>query len=979
MDPYHNLEDKVQSKAAFIDAAMVKEIPSLFDQRKWLGRIMSWVMQDERFKVRLFRFIDVLPSLKSDEMVLRLLNEYFSEELDAPLIIRHGIERIAKGTVPAFAAARIARSGVETLASQFIAGRNPGDALAVIEALMKKSISCSIDLLGEVVLSEREAGAYAARYLDLLDTVHDKLLIQEEIRAAGLNPGAGISLKISSFYSQLDPVDWEGSVEKTKNALIPIFEKAARKGIGVTLDMEHYLFKDLTIAVFKNVLEELRDFPFAGITLQTYLKGSRDDLLDLIGWAGEKKKRITIRLVKGAYWDHEIIVNRQKGWPIPVFQRKEDTDRNFEDLTSLLLENAGIVYPAIATHNLRSLSHAAAVAELLGLDSEGFEFQFLNGMAVPLRNALRGLDYRVTVYTPVGEFIPGMAYLIRRLLENTANESFLRKSLFEKRSFGELMRSPGQVGNGPSNEKTEKDFPFRNEPPLDFSKAVNREKMRYALGKVKKEFGRKYSLSVGGREIRTESEMLSLNPAAPDQVVGRVSSASEKIAGEAVSEARKAWATWRMTSPDHRAIILLRAAHEIRKKRLELAALQVYEVGKTWREADGDVSEAVDYCEYYSRQMKELGTARRLGDYPGETNEYFYEPRGVGVVISPWNFPLAIPMGMVSAGLVTGNCVIFKPSGLSPVTGWNLVSAFHSAGLPEGVLQFLPGPGGEVGEYLVSHPDIDFIAFTGSKDVGLRIIRLAGETVPGQRNVKKVVAEMGGKNAVIIDDTADLDEAVRGVLESALGYQGQKCSACSRTIIVGGMFGEFVDRLKQAMESILIGPTEDPANFMGPVIDKAALEKIMRYKETGKKEGKTVLIREVQRQGYYVGPSIFSDIDPGSPVAQDEIFGPILVVMRAEDIDKALEMANGTPYALTGGLYSRSPANIRKVKSEFRAGNLYINRPITGALVGRQPFGGYGLSGVGSKAGGPDYLLQFMNPKSSSENTSRKGFAPGVM
>jgi RHH-type proline utilization regulon transcriptional repressor/proline dehydrogenase/delta 1-pyrroline-5-carboxylate dehydrogenase len=307
------------------------------------------------------------------------------------------------------------------------------------------------------------------------------------------------------------------------------------------------------------------------------------------------------------------------------------------------------------------------------------------------------------------------------------------------------------------------------------------------------------------------------------------------------------------------------------------------------------------------------------------------------------------------------------------------MSVFHSAGIPEGVLQFLPGPGDEVGEYLVSHPDIDFIAFTGSKDVGLGIVRLAGETVPGQRNVKKVVAEMGGKNAIIIDETADLDEAVKGVLESALEYQGQKCSACSRAIIVGDVFDGFVGRLKEAMESIQIGPAEDPANFMGPVIDRAALEKILRYREMGRNEGRTVLIREAHGQGYYVGPSIFSDISPDSPIAQEEIFGPVLVVIRAKDIDEALGIANGTPYALTGGLYSRSPANIRKVKSEFRAGNLYINRSITGALVGRQPFGGYGLSGVGSKAGGPDYLLQFMNPKSTSENTIRKGFAPGVM
>jgi RHH-type proline utilization regulon transcriptional repressor/proline dehydrogenase/delta 1-pyrroline-5-carboxylate dehydrogenase len=330
---------------------------------------------------------------------------------------------------------------------------------------------------------------------------------------------------------------------------------------------------------------------------------------------------------------------------------------------------------------------------------------------------------------------------------------------------------------------------------------------------------------------------------------------------------------------------------------------------------------------------------------------------------------------MVSAAVVSGNCVIFKPSGLTPVTAWRLVEVFKNAGLPGGVLQYLPGPGEEVGEYLVSHPAIDFIAFTGSKDVGLRIITLAGETHAGQRNVKRVIAEMGGKNAIIVDETADLDEAVKGVLESALVYQGQKCSACSRAVVVGDVFDEFCLRLREAMESIKIGPPEEPGIYMGPVIDKGALGKVERYIEIAKDEGRALLVRRSEGQGYFIGPAVFTEVKPHSRIAQEEIFGPLLAVMRAGDIDEAIGVANSTSYALTGGIFSRSPRNIRKAKAEFRVGNLYINRKITGALVGRQPFGGFGMSGVGAKAGGPDYLLQFMNPKSISENTLRRGFA----
>ena len=342
--------------------------------------------------------------------------------------------------------------------------------------------------------------------------------------------------------------------------------------------------------------------------------------------------------------------------------------------------------------------------------------------------------------------------------------------------------------------------------------------------------------------------------------------ADSRDADTAISGARRSWISWRNTPPEERSAFLFAAAEEMRKRRFELAALEVYEVGKTWKDADADVAEAIDYLEYYGREMLRLGNPRLLGNYPGEQNEYLYEPRGIGVVISPWNFPLAIATGMVSAGIVTGNCVIFKPSGLSPICGWKLAEVFRTVGLPSGVLQFVPGPGAEVGEYLVSHPDVDFIAFTGSKDVGLRIVRLAAETHPGQRNVKKVVAEMGGKNAIIIDETADLDDAVKGVLESALGFQGQKCSAASRVIVLEEVFDEFGRRLKDAMESVEIGPPEEPRNFMGPVVDEAALTKIRNYVDLGKKEGTPALVREVDdQQGYFIGPAIIVDAKPRFP------------------------------------------------------------------------------------------------------------------
>jgi RHH-type proline utilization regulon transcriptional repressor/proline dehydrogenase/delta 1-pyrroline-5-carboxylate dehydrogenase len=566
-----------------------------------------------------------------------------------------------------------------------------------------------------------------------------------------------------------------------------------------------------------------------------------------------------------------------------------------------------------------------------------------------------------------------MAYLVRRLLENTSNESFVRKAFLAGEPSEAVLAPPRPK---PPSEQVKKPDRFENEPPADFSRAETRQEMQQALKRVRKEMGRFYPLWIGGREVRTSQEVSSINPARPEEVVGRVAMARSQEADQAIEKACEAFVKWQSTSAQARAKILFKAAHEMCKRRFELAAWEVYEVGKSWREADADVTESIDFLRYYAREMLRLSVPQSLGNYSGEQNLYLYRPRGIGLVISPWNFPLAIPTGMVSAAIVTGNCVIFKPSNLSPVMGYHLTETLEAAGLPRGVLNFLPGDGESVGEYLVRHPDIAFIAFTGSKAVGLKIVELAGRTFPGQRQIKRVVAEMGGKNAVIVDDTADLDLAVQGVVASAMGYQGQKCSACSRVIVLEAVYQEFVERTVNAVKSLKIGPPEDPGNGVGPVIDPKAQEKIRSYIEKGKKQGQAVLLRDAPPGGFYVGPTLITDLRPEDSLAQEEIFGPVLVVLRAKDFEEALEIANGVDYALTGGVYSRSPANIRRAMEAFEVGNLYINRGITGALVGRQPFGGFRMSGIGSKAGGPDYLTQFMVPMAVSENTLRRGFAP---
>jgi RHH-type proline utilization regulon transcriptional repressor/proline dehydrogenase/delta 1-pyrroline-5-carboxylate dehydrogenase len=409
----------------------------------------------------------------------------------------------------------------------------------------------------------------------------------------------------------------------------------------------------------------------------------------------------------------------------------------------------------------------------------------------------------------------------------------------------------------------------------------------------------------------------------------------------------------------------------------ELAAIQVYEVGKTWDEADADVCEGIDFLEYYAREMLRLAVPQRVGKVHGEESVLFYEPRGVAAVIAPWNFPFAISMGMISAALVTGNTVVYKPSSNSCVTGSMIYSLFSKAGLPREALHFLPGSGSEIGDFLVTHPRVALIAFTGSVKVGLRIIALAGETLEGSIQVKRVVAEMGGKNAILVDADADLDDALVHVLKSAFGYQGQKCSACSRLIVHESVYDRLVDRLKRAAESLVLGPSEAPGSFMGAVIDETAKEKVLSYIEIGKQEGTLLVERLVPGERAHAVPlTIIGDIRPEHRLAQEEIFGPVLALMKVRNFREGLEVANSSSYALTGAVFSRSPRNLALAREKFRVGNLYLNRGCTAAVVGRHPFGGFKMSGGGSKAGGPDYLLEFMVPRNVAENTLRRGFAP---
>ena len=510
---------------------------------------------------------------------------------------------------------------------------------------------------------------------------------------------------------------------------------------------------------------------------------------------------------------------------------------------------------------------------------------------------------------------------------------------------------------------------FRNEPFTDFTKEENAAAMRAALDKVKSELGREYPLVIGGERIKTGDTLESINPANRSQVIGKFHKATKELANQAVESAYKAFQTWRNTPVEERIQLVVRVAELMRERKHEFSAWMIYEVAKTWPEADGDTAEAIDFLEFYAHEMLRYSSKQPLVELKGEDNQLDYIPLGVGAVIPPWNFPCAIMAGMTAAAIVTGNTVVLKPSSDAPAIAYKFFELLEEAGLPAGVVNFMTGSGAEVGDVIVDHPRTRFIAFTGSKEIGLRINERAAKTQPGQLWIKRVVAEMGGKDAIIVADDADLDEAATGVVQSAFGYQGQKCSACSRAIIDARIYDSMVEKIAERTAKIKLGDPTDNGTTMSAVVNEKAFKTINGYIEKGKAEGGRVVAGGGSdgEQGFFIEPTVIADVKAGSTIEQEEIFGPVLAVIKANDYDDALRIANDTQFGLTGAVYSSDEAKLDRARNEFHVGNLYLNRKCTGALVGVHPFGGFNMSGTDSKAGGRDYLLLFMQAKLSSK------------
>lgn len=977
-------ETKTLEIAKQLLAATQEKKRSLFgqlqDQMRLDDKLLDWAMSNPGLRVQLFHFIDCLPALRSKPEIAAHLQEYLTtEDVELPDLLKKLLNFANPDSVPGQLAATTVAPAVETLAQKYIAGANIPNIIKTLERLRKDKLAFTVDLLGEAVITETEAESYLNSYIELMENLSEaakkwQTIPQIDEADGQAIPKVQVSVKLTAFYSQFDPLDAKGSEQKVGERIRILLRRAKELGAAVHFDMEQYAYKDLTYSILKNLLmeEEFRNRTDIGMTVQAYLRESQKDLEGIIEWVKLRGYPVSVRLVKGAYWDQETIKAMQNDWPQPVYNDKAATDVNFEKLTQLMLENHQYIYSAIGSHNVRSQARALAIAETLGVPRRAFEMQVLYGMGDQLAKALAQKGYRVRMYCPYGDLLPGMSYLIRRLLENTANSSFLRQSQ-ENRPVEELLASPKADAESTIHNTWKPVFP--NSADTNFANAALRDKGLRALEIVHQQLGQTYNPLINGQYTNTVDLINSVNPSNPSEIVGKVGLITVEQAEAAIQSAKAAFPAWRHTPVRQRAGVLRKAAEIFERRRAELCAWMVYEVGKPLHQGDAEVSEAIDFCRYYADEMERLDQGYTY-DTAGETNRYNYQPRGISVIISPWNFPLAIPVGMTVASLVTGNCTLLKPAEVSSVIAAKITEVLVEAGIPAGVFQFVPGKGSTVGSYMVQHPDVHMITFTGSQEVGCRIYAEAALLKPGQKHLKRVIAEMGGKNAVIVDESADLDQAVAGVVYSAFGYSGQKCSACSRVVVLEPVYEAFVKRLTEAVRSLNVGDAALPSTQVGPVIDANAQRKIKEYIEIGKQEAELAIQVAAPDKGYFVGPTVFTNVLPTAKIAQEEIFGPVLAVIKAKNFEEALDIVNGTNFALTGGLYSRTPSHISKAKAEFEVGNLYINRGITGAIVSRQPFGGFKLSGVGSKAGGPDYLLQFLEPRHITENIQRQGFAP---
>jgi len=1047
------LEQRIHIIGREILNRAVDYVPGFFSVDGMKNSAFDLFMRNQRTKTQVFRFAEVMPVLDDEEIIEHLkeyvIDEYLDEHLDfgtLGILVRPALKKAVDD--PDWGIGKI-KKAAGMMAASFIPGENVSGAIDVLEEKYGRDRVYTFDILGEITTSEEDARRYVQKYEEELDRLIERYGKNAKDHTG--KPLVNISIKLSGADEHFDPIDPEGVSERLRRRLRRLFKKAKDAGAFINLDAEHHQYRDLTNQIFKDLLMEdgFRDYEYFGTVVQANLRDSEKVLDDLIAFSEERKTPFTVRLVKGAYLDHEAKVADLNGWEFPGFKKKrfsvESTDANYERLTRNIFENIRRIRGAFATHNVRSIANVLAIAEELDVDTYLWELQKLYGVADEVGRALEEIKVKINGserkigirdYVPVGKLIPGMGYFVRRLLENSSNEAFVR-GLNKNPNIEDILRNPAlpseslegtleegilrdeqpawkryfapviytakytaklinglyrwffhrketkQLEGDKQNCKEEGEF--KNFPTANFALEGMRIRAREADERLEQRIKATtiYApLYINGKIVNTNEFIESRIPFRHDQVLGLAFKGKKEHVDAQIKTAKSNVDNWKNTPISERAEYLEKAANLIEDDIDDLAALARFECGKNWRESYADAAEAIDFLRYYASEIKKyegnIVTQNRLG----ERNVMKYEGKGVVSVISPWNFPVAINVGMVAAALVAGNTVVTKPSPDTPLTGSRVVEYFRKAGLPEGVLNFIVCDN-EDARWLVESPDVDMIAFTGSEKVGLYIKQEAAKVTPGQMHMKTAVVEMGGKNAIIVDSDADLEQAVLGVINSAFSYNGQKCSACSRVIVHKKVYDAFTSKLINTTRCLRVGEPLNHGIDIGAVINERAYDTILGFIEQSVKEGGRVLYGGAEHEytsnenGFYICPTLI-EVDEGNILNFEEVFGPVLAIRKAEDYEHAIRIANETRFGSTVGIYTRMPSHIAKAQRELAIGNVYVNKGITGAIVQRQPFVGFKMSGDGIAAGGPDYLRQFMNMKVVSENNDRSGHVEGI-
>lgn len=957
------LEEAIKNKGLSLLKEIKSHKNSIFDTQYWMGLLMEWVMKDPSFKVDLFRFVDVLPSLKTSAQISNHIEEYLLKQgRELPLVISTALKAASSFGLSKGVAQSILKSNINDMACRFIIGDTIEKVKKALVGLERENFKFTVDILGEAIVNEQEANDY-----------YEKISVLISELASFKDPN--ISIKITSLSSKLNHLDPDYSVDLLKERLMPLIRHAKKHNVFINFDMESHASLEIINQLFVSIAKEQEfiDWPKLGIVAQAYLKESPQHVISYIELAKKRMTPITIRLVKGAYWDYEIIHSQQTGIKPKVFLQKPQTDDNYEYLTKMLLDNISITNPAFASHNIRSLSHALCYAESKQIPQNKYELQMLYGMADEEKKVFSNHGYNVRIYCPMGEMIAGMAYLVRRLLENTSQMGFIKLAHHDEQKEEFLLQKPlFELENKKNN--------LFNAALSDFSLARIRCEFDDNVKKIITSLPIEVPIVINQENHNTAMKITRVNPCKNNQVISYTSRSTSIHGDIAIKVSKQNQAKLWQLGLDTRCQHLYNLAKILHEDRSYLSAVLALEVGKPLAQADAEIAEAIDFCNLYAECAQKL-KPHKIYSVAGEENWQYYLAKGVAAIISPWNFPLAILCGMSVANYVVGNPIIIKPAEQASLCGYELYKRMIKSGFLASSVQFLPGVGEEVGAYLVNSPHVLSLCFTGSLNVGLKIINSANQKENIHNSLKRITAEMGGKNAIIIDEDADMDEAIEACIKSAFEFAGQKCSALSRIIILESVFDSFSERFILSAKKLCLTLATNKYCDVPALIDEESFIKTKSLINNLKQDSKIKILYEGEYadNGFYIPPIIMQTSFLDHMCMQEEFFAPIVTLYKAANLDEALDVANNTSFALTGGFFSRSPFNIQKIKEKFNVGNLYINQKCTGAYVKRQPFGGFKMSGVGAKAGGLDYLYNFVDTKIVCENTMRKGFSPEIV